>query len=934
MRTRTRCVIGLMIAIMMVVTGSAFAQNGQNGSNGKPNDKPNGEKKPDFPPFKKVSEGYKKIVSIADGKPSLYTIWTREKDGQILAELPQGWKDQKYYFAVTQSGGAIFAGLQGPTRYAYWKRFDKRMALIEPQLATRSTGDPESKSSVARLFTDRILADVPIVTMGPGGQPVINLNDLLIKNASKIFSRFLSGLNPRLTTITKAKAFPKNIEVAFEVPNAGGRLQSYHFSISLIPDNTGYKPRIADDRIGYFTTVYRDLGKYQPKDKWVRYINRWNLEKRDPKLKLSPPKEPIIFYIEHTVPVRYRRWVREGILWWNDAFAKIGIDNAIQVYYQDKATEAHMDKDPEDIRYNFLRWLNNDISVAIGPSRAHPLTGQIFDADIVLTDGWIRAFWGWYHEQMPEIAAQSLAPETLIWLEDYPEWDPRIILASPARREELLARRARGESDGLDLNSIIFSDPALLENEELAMLNEWMGENNAMCLAAHGRAFDMAFGNLTLDMLGMLEDDPEDEDDDTEMLDGIPEWFVGPMLADLVAHEVGHTLGLRHNFKASSVYSLAQINSEEWKGKKPFTGSVMDYNPANFNMESGEVQGDFAMNGVGPYDYWAIEFGYTFGDTKETLKRVAEPELAYLTDDDTRGPDPLARRYDFGSDPLEYAENQMRLVRHQRERILDKFVKDGESWSGSRRGYSITLSMQMRMLSMMANWVGGAHVNRDHKGDPNGRLPIEVVGEKQQRDALDFVLANAFHDEAFGLTTDLLLRMTVDKWRDGGAFEYFRDSTWDVHDRIMSVQASTLTMLLNPNTLERVYDNEFRTPADEDALTLPELMTAISTTIFTELNTELNGATFTNRKPMVSSLRRNLQSAMIDRLIGLSKPSSRLPRPIRTLSMHELRSLNDRIDAILENADSGQLDQYTLVHFTDLADRIERTINRVQVTDQ
>ena len=234
-----------------------------------------------------------------------------------------------------------------------------------------------------------------------------------------------------------------------------------------------------------------------------------------------------------------------------------------------------------------------------------------------------------------------------LWLEDYPEWDPRIILASPARREELLARRERGESVGMDLNSMFSSDPALMENEELAMLNEWMGENNAMCLAAHGRAFDMAFGNLTLEMLGMLEDDPKEEDD-TEMLDGIPEWFIGPMLADLVAHEVGHTLGLRHNFKASSVYTLAEINSEEWKGKKPFTGSVMDYNPANFNMESGELQGDYAMNGVGPYDYWAIEFGYTFGDTKETLKRVAEPELAYLTDDDTRGPDPLARRYDFG----------------------------------------------------------------------------------------------------------------------------------------------------------------------------------------------------------------------------------------------------------------------------------------------
>ena len=73
---------------------------------------------------------------------------------------------------------------------------------------------------------------------------------------------------------------------------------------------------------------------------------------------LDIPKEPIIFYIEHTVPVRYRRYVKEGILQWNEAFKKIGIDSAIEVYQQDEVTGAHMEKDPEDVRYNFIRWLN------------------------------------------------------------------------------------------------------------------------------------------------------------------------------------------------------------------------------------------------------------------------------------------------------------------------------------------------------------------------------------------------------------------------------------------------------------------------------------------------------------------------------------------------------------------------------------------------
>jgi len=917
-----------------------------------------GDGRQDYPPFEEVSKDYEKVVSVADGSQSLYTVYIDRKRNQLLAELPRGWQQQKYFFAITQSTGGTFAGLQGPSRYVYWRQYDNRLALIEPELDTRSTGEPQSKISVERLFTDTVLLDIPIVCMGPNGQPVIDMDDLLVTRASTFGNA--GQANARLARVVKAKAFPQNLEIAFEVPvsgNAGPRgggggpgggrgqgggdgqvLTTFHYSISVIPDNSGYKPREADDRIGYFTTVYRDLGQYMEEKKWTRYIDRWQIEKRDPSLKLSPPKEPVVYYIESTVPVRYRRWLREGIEFWNNAFRRIGIDNAIEVQYQDAQTGAHMEKDPEDVRYNFIRWLNNDVSTAIGPHRANPLTGQILDADVVLTDGWIRAYWGWYNEQAPEMAIEGMSAETLRWLERYPQWDPRLLLSNPEQREKILAARARRNAAIAAGEHVapLPNDPALMLNEDLAAAASWMQNDQFQCMAAHGLAAQMAFAGMTLENLDLItEFAPPDAQDAPEggkgeTLDGIPEWFVGPLVADLVCHEVGHTLGLRHNFKASSIYTMAQINSNEWKGKKAMAGSVMDYLPANFNLGAGEVQGDFGMINVGPYDMWAIEYGYTFDDPKKVLERAADPELVYLTDDDTGGSDPLARRYDLGADPLAYAQNVMRIVQQHRAKGLDKYVKDGQSWAKARQGYERTLSMQTSAVGIMANWIGGTHVARTHKGDPNSGAPLTPVDAAKQRDALAFVIDNCFKDEAFNLSTDLIGYMTIDKWGDGGD-RGTGDSAWPVHDRIMAIQASTLSMIMNPSTLKRVYDNEFRVPADQDALTLPELLQRLSDAVYGELSTELNGTTFTDRKPMITSLRRNLQSSMTDRLITLAGDDDSMPRPIRTLCMSHLRRINDRLDALLKKSGSGQIDAYTLAHLQDLNDRVDRALNSIMV---
>jgi transcription termination factor NusB len=342
----------------------------------------------------------------------------------------------------------------------------------------------------------------------------------------------------------------------------------------------------------------------------------------------------------------------------------------------------------------------------------------------------------------------------------------------------------------------------------------------------------------------------------------------------------------------------------------------MDYLPVNMNFQDGEVQGDYTMIGVGPYDTWAIEYGYAQDEAKlkDILSRVAEPELQYATDEDTFGPDPLARRYDFSKDPLDYARNQMRIAKRNRERIIGDLVKDGDSWARARRYYELTLGLQIRSVGMMANWLGGDFIHRDKKGDRNGRVPIEPVPAKQQRDALTFVVENAFQDQAYGLTPDLLTHMAEEKWWDDWS-SIFADSTWPVHDQIMGFQAYTLTMLMNPDTLRRIYDNEFLATAQTDVVTLPELLETIKQR--------------DARNPMISSLRRNLQREHLERLIDLSRSnamSSAVYKPICTLVVEQLRQLKAKIDPVLDTQ-KDSLDPYSQAHLRDASVQIQKALD-------
>lgn len=890
MRTRTLTRTCVVIGALLAGAGAAHA----------------GEKAPEFPPFDSVAGELEKVVSTVDGSKPLYTLYKDDKSGRLLAELPPTFEKQTVMIVPTVSGGDEHAGVMGPTYYGKWRRVDKSLIFVQPNLTVR-TDNAEVKSAVEHLYSERVLVDVPIVTTGPGGGPVIDLGAMMTQRFANFFptrpavyGSHVPGLNARLATLTKAKAFPENVVAEYEVPDGNGRLMRLTYDLGLLEGTPGFKPRTADNRVGYFYNWHQDFAEPTSDEVINRYITRWNIEKADPNLSMSPPKQPLVWYIEHTTPVKYRRYVREGILNWNEAFEEIGIVGAMEVYQQDARTGAHMDLDPEDARYNFFRWNTSSQGYAIGPSRTNPYTGEILDADIVWHQGLTRSVWMMLGNFAEEVVAQSMTPETIAFFDAHPNWDPRVRLAEPQRRAEILTTLEAGEPV---FDTPGFSGPVNDSDVENHMLHSCtLGSLLSMNMGLASAAFDA----------GMLMEGGDS--DDMEMLDGLPEEFLAQMIRYIVAHEVGHTIGLQHNFSASTIRTLDEINAPGYDG--PILSSVMEYAAPNINTNDDLEQGNWMQVGVGPYDKWAIAFGYGPDDSRdEILARATEHDHRFGSQLATFGPDPRVVTWDMGAEPLNFARSRMELITQLRSDLLDTLVDEGEPWSRARQRYEQLLSPHVYSLILAANYIGGSYVNPFNKGDEGAPQPIENVPAELQRDALAFIIANSFDEDTFGLTPEVMHHFGKEYWwDDAGIGSLLDDPAYPAHDLVGGVQATALSLIMNPTTLRRVYDNEYR--AGDDAFTLAETMTTITDAVW-------DGAGATS-----SSFQRNLQREHVERLIDLALLPDYGSASIRTITALATAEL-ERVKKALGSMRSG--DAYASAHAQDLKRRIDRAMDAAYV---
>jgi hypothetical protein len=866
------------IAVALTFAGAAVAQQPpapqappktQAPATGQTAAKPEDAKKPDAP---KPGEDktFDEVVKDMEIRKGLFTFYYKADENKYIMEIQPEQLDKVYLFAGTMDQGigerGLYGAQQGGDFPFVFHRIGKSVQWIQRNTSFTAPAGSPAERFVERSYADAIMGAAKILS-----KPHPDRKSILI-DPTELFLTDLPGLAVALnqvyqptnyrfdkgnSTIGSAKTFPENIllDITLHFVTDNPRTPSVtladqrsipflvRYELSALKD-TGFKSRLADDRVGHFLVVRQDYASDMPSTPYVRYITRWQLEKQDPSAKLSPPKQPIVFWMENTIPTEYRDWVREGALLWNKAFERIGIQDAIVV----KQQPDNADWEAGDTRYTTLRWFAGiDASFAVGYSRANPYTGQIYNANIGLSEGIFR-----------------------------------------------FTRRAAQEFD-------VPTVPKGMETEE-PVTTAWSRNARYQCTYAQGLVEQADFASMVLDARG-------------EMTKEVEQQLMHEYVVETVAHEVGHTLGLRHNFRASTMLKtndLYDLSKTEEEGQ---TASVMDYNPIVV-APKGTKQGHFLTPTLGPYDYWAIEYAYKpiTGDEKAELgkiaSRVADPMVPYATDEDALGTtspqavDPNVNQFDHSSDPIAYFKQRYGIVDELWSSMDDKLVQPGEGYQILRRAVGRGLNQYSYGLLVTSKFIGGLYNYRDHAGDPNGRMPFKPVPAARQREALDVIRSVAFSEKSFQFPAAELNKLAEDRLPglDFGAYFNIQRLDYPWHDAVLGVQRNVLTRLYHPIVLGRIQDNELRFAPNEKAFTMADLFQGLDSAIWSELGAG---------SVKISSLRRNAQREQLRQLIRMvirpaappavpgAPAPARLPEDATTLARASLVGIQTKIKAAL-----------------------------------
>ncbi len=381
----------------------------------------------------------------------------------------------------------------------------------------------------------------------------------------------------------------------------------------------------------------------------------------------------------------------------------------------------------------------------------------------------------------------------------------------------------------------------------------------------------------------------------------LPDEVMGQLVRFVACHEVGHSLGLQHNMRASGSYTVEQIRDPDFVRRYGHSPSIMDYARFNYVAQPGDNVPLVPI--VGPYDKYVIEWGYvpipdarTPEEEKEALNLIAtrQEENEFLRFGHADGVDPNAQTEDLTSDPIAATTLGLRNIEAIAGMLFEATTHEGEDYSDLSELYGLLVGQYNQELRHVITLVGGVRRYARHAGT-DGRLyyPVE---KSEQREAVEFLNRHAFHLPDYLVDLEILRRI-----ESAGMVQ-----------RVLSGQRRILTSLFSTTRIDRLIEQEAMLGAD--AYRLEEMMADVRSGIWSELSA---------RSVRINTYRRDLQRAYLDlydeRLNGEDAPDN----DIRPLIRGELQEL----DRELRRARERVADRLTRLHIDDVRTRIERILD-------
>ena len=358
----------------------------------------------------------------------------------------------------------------------------------------------------------------------------------------------------------------------------------------------------------------------------------------------------------------------------------------------------------------------------------------------------------------------------------------------------------------------------------------------------------------------------------------------------LVLHEMGHTFGLQHNMKASQLLSPAELKDKNITANNVI-GSVMDYPAINLNGDVQEL--NFCQTQPGPYDMWAIEYGYSpaldNADAEKQrldkiLSRSGEKNLTFGNDaDDMRSPgkgiDPRVMINDLSSDAIGYSIERIEKVQNLMRNLKSRYTS-GVSWQELRNAYSSLSGAYSGMTGIISRYIGGVYVERVAPGQ-NGSAPFTPVSYNDQKRAMNALAKYAFSSSAMEVPAELTSYLQQQR-RGFNFFGAGEDPKF--HNRVESMQSAVLDHLLSASVMLRLSDSRLY----GNKYSVGEMLGDLTAAIFNE---DLNGN--------INSFRQVLQINYTQRLIDIAghKANNRYDEISKARATAQLLEIEKKIKA-------------------------------------